>query len=59
MFLGDFEFAQPFHVVGFSVMGRVVGEGGIGMPDVTIIVDAHEKAISDAQGFYLLDKVTK
>ncbi|KAL4202422.1 hypothetical protein AMTRI_Chr02g263630 [Amborella trichopoda] len=49
---------QKFQVTGFSIGGRVVDHKGIGVEAVKIIVDGHEKCITDAQGYYKLDQVT-
>ncbi|KAF9619797.1 hypothetical protein IFM89_009319 [Coptis chinensis] len=45
-------------VTGFSVGGRVVDESGVGVEGVKILVDGHERFITDKQGYYKLDQVT-
>ncbi|PIA38035.1 hypothetical protein AQUCO_02900110v1 [Aquilegia coerulea] len=49
---------QTFQVTGFSVGGRVVDERGVGVDGVKIIVDGHERFITDKQGYFKLDQVT-
>ncbi|KAG8370599.1 hypothetical protein BUALT_Bualt13G0000200 [Buddleja alternifolia] len=49
---------QKFQVTGFSVGGRVVDGNGIGVDAVKIVVDGHERAITDKEGYYKLDQVT-
>lgn len=49
---------QKFQVTGFSVGGRVVDGNGIGVEGVKIIVDGHERSLTDNQGYYKLDQVT-
>ncbi|BAT86244.1 hypothetical protein VIGAN_04387700 [Vigna angularis var. angularis] len=49
---------QKFQVTGFSVGGRVVDGNGMGVEGVKIIVDGHERSITDNQGYYKLDQVT-
>ncbi|OVA02510.1 hypothetical protein BVC80_9091g9 [Macleaya cordata] len=49
---------QKFQVTGFSVGGRVIDGYGVGVDGVKIIVDGHERSITDAQGHYKLDQVT-
>lgn len=46
-------------VTGFSVGGRVVDGNQIGVEGVQIIVDGHERFITDKQGYYKLDQVLK
>nr|KYP47590.1 Nodal modulator 1 [Cajanus cajan] len=48
---------QKFQVTGFSVGGRVIDGNGIGVEGVQIIVDGHERSITDNQGYYKLDQV--
>jgi hypothetical protein len=55
---GDVEVAQPFHVTGFSVSGRVVDTAGAGISGVTIIVNGQEQAISNTDGYYHLDQMS-
>ncbi|XP_058187876.1 uncharacterized protein LOC131304587 isoform X3 [Rhododendron vialii] len=47
-----------FQVTGFSVGGRVVDGNGFGVDGVRIIVDGHERCITDKEGYYKLDQVT-
>ncbi|XP_068304702.1 uncharacterized protein [Pyrus communis] len=49
---------QKFQVTGFSVGGRVVDGNDEGVEGVKIIVDGHERSITDKQGYYKLDQVT-
>ncbi|KAL4602871.1 hypothetical protein ACB092_10G084400 [Castanea dentata] len=49
---------QKFQVTGFSVGGRVVDGNDMGVDGVKIIVDGHERSITDKQGYYKLDQVT-
>ena len=44
-------------VTGFSVGGRVVDGNDMGVEGVKIIVDGHERSITDKQGYYKLDQV--
>ncbi|KAJ7977680.1 Carbohydrate-binding-like fold [Quillaja saponaria] len=50
--------SQKFQVTGFSVGGRVVDGNEMGVEGVKIIVDGHERCITDRQGYYKLDQVT-
>ncbi|KAA0046704.1 nodal modulator 3 [Cucumis melo var. makuwa] len=50
--------SQKFQVTGFSVGGRVVDANDAGVEGVKIIVDGHERAVTDKEGFYKLDQVT-
>ncbi|KAG5567843.1 hypothetical protein RHGRI_003128 [Rhododendron griersonianum] len=47
-----------FQVTGFSVGGRVVDGNGFGVDGVRIIVDGHERCVTDKEGYYKLDQVT-
>ncbi|KAL6978261.1 hypothetical protein U1Q18_019929 [Sarracenia purpurea var. burkii] len=47
-----------FQVTGFSVGGRVVDGNGVGVNGVKIIVDGHERSVTDKEGYYKLDQVT-
>lgn len=47
-------FAQ---VTGFSVGGRVVDANDAGVEGVKIILDGHERAVTDKEGLYKLDQV--
>ncbi|KAF3436558.1 hypothetical protein FNV43_RR23650 [Rhamnella rubrinervis] len=49
---------QKFQVTGFSVGGRVVDGNNMGVEGVKIIVDGHERSITDREGYYKLDQVT-
>ncbi|XP_052184978.1 uncharacterized protein LOC127796711 [Diospyros lotus] len=49
---------QKFQVTGFSVGGRVVDGNGVGVDGVRIIIDGHERSITDKKGYYKLDQVT-
>ncbi|KAM7276017.1 hypothetical protein ACFE04_017883 [Oxalis oulophora] len=49
---------QKFQVTGFSVGGRVVDGNGLGVEGVKIIVDGHERSVTDTEGYYKLDQVT-
>ncbi|PKA65074.1 hypothetical protein AXF42_Ash019086 [Apostasia shenzhenica] len=49
---------QKFQVTGFSVGGRVIDDNGAGVSGASIIVDGHQKVISDDEGYYKLDQVT-
>ncbi|CAA2967006.1 Nodal modulator 1 [Olea europaea subsp. europaea] len=49
---------QKFQVTGFSVGGRVVNGNGDGVYAAKIIVDGHERSITDKEGYYKLDQVT-
>ena len=44
-------------VTGFSVGGRVVDGNGVGVDGVKIIVDGHERFVTDKEGYYKLDQV--
>lgn len=44
-------------VTGFSVGGRVVDGNNRGVDSVKIIVDGHERSITDKEGYYKLDQV--
>lgn len=44
-------------VTGFSVGGRVVDGNNMGVEGVKIIVDGHERSITDKEGYYKLDQV--
>lgn len=48
---------QKFQVTGFSIGGRVVDGNDVGVDGVKIIVDGHERSITDKQGYYKLDQV--
>lgn len=50
--------AQRFQVTGFSVGGRVVDGNGVGVDGVKIMVDGHERSVTDSKGYYKLDQVT-
>ncbi|PSS14739.1 Nodal modulator 1 like [Actinidia chinensis var. chinensis] len=50
--------APKFQVTGFSVGGRVVDGNGVGVDGVKIIVDGHERFVTDKEGYYKLDQVT-
>jgi hypothetical protein len=43
--------------MGFSVSGRVVSPGGLGVPQVRILLNGEEKAVTDASGKYVLEQV--
>ncbi|KAA8549068.1 hypothetical protein F0562_000752 [Nyssa sinensis] len=49
---------QKFQVTGFTVGGRIVDGNGAGVGGVKIIVDGHERSITDKEGYYKLDQVT-
>ncbi|KAH6758040.1 Carbohydrate-binding-like fold [Perilla frutescens var. hirtella] len=49
---------QRFQVTGFSVGGRVVDGNGVGVDLAKIIVDGHERSVTDKEGYYKLDQVT-
>ncbi|RAL42059.1 hypothetical protein DM860_011842 [Cuscuta australis] len=49
---------QKFQVTGFSAGGRVVDANGEGVVGVKVIVDGHERSITDNEGYYKLDQVT-
>lgn len=49
---------EKFQVTGFSVGGRVVDENDMGVEGVKILVDGHERSITDREGYYKLDQVT-
>ncbi|KAF6143365.1 hypothetical protein GIB67_001309 [Kingdonia uniflora] len=51
--------SQKFQVTGFSVGGRVINENGEGVDGVKIILDGHERSITDRQGYYKLDQVER
>lgn len=44
-------------VTGFSVGGRIVDENEMGVEGVKILVDGHERSITDKEGYYKLDQV--
>lgn len=44
-------------VTGFSVGGRVVDGNGMGVDGAKIVVDGHERSITDREGYYKLDQV--
>jgi hypothetical protein len=48
----------PFQVSGFSATGRVVDRAGQGLAGVTVLLDGKERATSDAQGRYRIERVT-
>ncbi|KAL0418927.1 UNVERIFIED_CONTAM: Nodal modulator 1 [Sesamum radiatum] len=50
--------SQKFQVTGFSVGGRVVDGNGIGVDAAKIVVDGHERSVTDKEGYYKLDQVT-
>ncbi|CAK9152882.1 unnamed protein product [Ilex paraguariensis] len=49
---------QKFQVTGFSVGGRVVDGNGMGVDGAKVLVDGHERYITDNEGYYKLDQVT-
>lgn len=49
---------QKFQVTGFSVGGRVVDGNDMGVDGVKIVVDGHERSVTDKDGYYKLDQVT-
>lgn len=49
---------QKFQVTGFSIGGRVVDGNDMGVEGVKILVDGHERSITDKEGYYKLDQVT-
>ncbi|KAE9598205.1 hypothetical protein Lal_00003964 [Lupinus albus] len=49
---------QKFQITGFSIGGRVVDGNEVGVEGVKIIVDGHERSITDNKGYYKLDQVT-
>ncbi|GAV83060.1 CarboxypepD_reg domain-containing protein [Cephalotus follicularis] len=49
---------QKFQVTGFSIGGRVLDGNDMGVDGVKIIVDGHERSITDKDGYYKLDQVT-
>lgn len=49
---------QKFQVTGFSIGGRVVDENDIGVSGVKIVVDGHERSLTDKEGRYKIDQVT-
>ncbi|KAK3194298.1 hypothetical protein Dsin_025608 [Dipteronia sinensis] len=49
---------ERFQVTGFSVGGRVVDGNDVGVDGVKILVDGHERSITDKEGYYKLDQVT-
>ncbi|XP_041018341.1 nodal modulator 1 [Juglans microcarpa x Juglans regia] len=49
---------QKFQVTGFSVGGRVIDGNDVGVEGAKIIVDGHERSVTDKQGYYKLDQVT-
>ncbi|XP_031274126.1 nodal modulator 1 [Pistacia vera] len=49
---------EKCQVTGFSVGGRVVDENDMGVEGVKILVDGHERSITDKEGYYKLDQVT-
>ncbi|EEF47245.1 carboxypeptidase regulatory region-containingprotein, putative [Ricinus communis] len=49
---------QKFQVTGFSVGGRVADGNDMGVEGVKIIVDGHERSMTDKEGYYKLDQVT-
>ncbi|KAI4319166.1 hypothetical protein MLD38_032798 [Melastoma candidum] len=49
---------HKFQVTGFSIGGRVVDENHNGVEGVKIIVDGHERSVTDKEGYYKLDQVT-
>ncbi len=48
-----------FQISKFSVRGRVVDKEGNGLKDIKITLDGEKKAVSDVNGYYLLEKVFK
>lgn len=50
--------SQRFQVTGFSVGGRVVDGNGAGVDGAKITVDGQQRATTDSQGYYKLDRVT-
>ncbi|KAG1338774.1 nodal modulator 1 [Cocos nucifera] len=48
---------RPSMVTGFSVGGHVVDGIGAGVDNATVIVDGQLRAITDSQGYYMLDQV--
>jgi hypothetical protein len=55
----DYKIEQPFVVNSFSIWGRVINSKKNGVPNVTIKIDGQEKAKTDSQGIYKLEKLTK
>jgi hypothetical protein len=55
----DYKIEQPFVVNSFSIWGRVINARKNGVPNVTIKIDGQEKAKTDSQGVYKLERLTK
>jgi hypothetical protein len=49
---------NPFRVVGFTVYGRVTHVNGHPIKDVSIYVGEERSAVTDADGFYKIEKMT-
>ena len=49
---------NPFKVVGFNMYGRVSHKNGEPIEDVEILVDGKPSARTDADGFYIVEKMT-
>eukprot|EP00741_Cyanophora_paradoxa_P017414 tig00020965_g16823.t1 len=55
---GDVQVAKPFSVVGFSIGGRVVLKaGGAGVAGASVLVDGQQRATTDANGAFMLEKL--
>ncbi|GAB4830590.1 hypothetical protein Ancab_020356 [Ancistrocladus abbreviatus] len=50
--------SQKFQVTGFSIGGRVVDGNGAGVDSARVVVDGHERTMTDRNGNYKLDQVT-
>jgi hypothetical protein len=54
----DLVHPTPFNVVGFAVVGHVLGNNGSPVAGVKLFIDGKERAISNDRGEYTIDRVT-
>eukprot|EP00468_Gymnochlora_sp_CCMP2014_P006939 CAMPEP_0167766640 /NCGR_PEP_ID=MMETSP0110_2-20121227/15482_1 /TAXON_ID=629695 /ORGANISM="Gymnochlora sp., Strain CCMP2014" /LENGTH=1157 /DNA_ID=CAMNT_0007654741 /DNA_START=57 /DNA_END=3530 /DNA_ORIENTATION=+ len=55
---GDLSLGEAFKVMGFSVSGQVLSPTGKGIEGASIIVNGLQKATTDAEGTYVLERMT-
>jgi hypothetical protein len=54
----DFVHPTPFNVVGFAVVGHILGNNGVPVAGVKLFIDGKERAVSNHRGEYTIDRVT-
>jgi hypothetical protein len=54
----DYAHPAPFNVVGFAVVGHVLGNNGAPVAGVKLFIDGKERAVSNDRGEYTIDRVT-